>query len=98
MKRFENVDNALCREMENLDRKYGSGDVEMNMQDLEMIRLLYSSMVKGQTYYAMKEEEERDGRSYARRGRDAMGRYTSRDMDGYSGHYPEWMPPAYPRY
>lgn len=43
------------------------------------------------------------GRSY-RRGRDSMGRYTSRDMGGdysgdygYSGHYPEWMPP-YPRY
>ena len=46
-----------------------------------------------------------DGRMYSgrdrsyRRGRDDMGRYTSRDMyDGYSGHYPEWMPPMYPRY
>lgn len=37
------------------------------------------------------------GRSYAR-GRDSMGRYASRDMEGYSGHYPEWMPPYYGRY
>lgn len=113
MKRYENVDKALCHEMDKLDKKY-AGDVEMSMQDLEMIRLLLSSMVKSQTYYAMKEEEDwdgmggsgdgrmsrtMDGRSY-RRGRDAMGRYTSMDMGpvysgdyGYSGHYPEWMPP-----
>lgn len=46
--------------------------------------------------YGMRGEE--DGRSY-RRARDSMGRYTSRDMGpmdgGYSGHYPEWMPPYY---
>ena len=107
MKRYENVDKALCHEMDKLDKKY-AGDVEMSMQDLEMIRLLLSSMVKSQTYYAMKEESEwddtgsgdgrsyRDGRSYARR-RDSMGRFVSRGMDGYSGHYPEYMPP-YPRY
>lgn len=126
MKRYENIDEALCREMDKLDKKY-AGDIDMTLQDLEMIRLLFSSMVKSDTHYAMQEEREMDedmegsgrrgndgrmysgrggsGRSY-RRGRDAMGRYTSRDMggysgndgyDGYSGHYPEWMPP-YPRY
>lgn len=48
--------------------------------------------------YGMRGEE--DGRSY-RRARDSMGRFTSRDMGpmsgnyGYSGHYPEWMPPYY---
>ncbi len=47
----------------------------------------------GRSYYG----RGGSGRSYAR-GRDAMGRYTSRDMDGYSGHYPDWMPPMYPRY
>lgn len=47
----------------------------------------------GRSYYG----RSGSGRSYAR-GRDAMGRYTSRDMDGYSGHYPDWMPPMYPRY
>lgn len=108
MKRYENVDNALCNEMEKLDKKYAS-DIELSRQDLETIRLLYSSMVKAQTYHAMQDESELDddmdesgrrgddgrmysGRSY-RRNRDRMGRYTSRDMDGYSGRYPEWMPP-----
>ena len=124
MKRYENIDEALCREMDKLDKKY-AGDIDMTIQDLEMIRLLFSSMVKSDTHYAMQEEREMDedmegsgrrgndgrmysgrgsyGRSY-RRGRDSMGRYTSRDMGGdypgdygYSGHYPEWMPP-YPRY
>ena len=41
------------------------------------------------------------GRSYARRGRDSMGRFTSREMGpgGYSGYYSgeysgmPWMPP-----
>ena len=111
MKEYKNVDEALCREMDKLDKKY-AGNVDMTPQDLEMIRLLYSSMVKSQTYHAMQEEREwdeddmkpsgegrmsRGGRSY-RRGRDAMGRYVSRDMDGFSGHYPEWMPPYYPQY
>ena len=109
MKRYEHVDEALCREMDMLDKKY-AGDIEMSVQDLEKIRLLFSSMVKSETYYAMKEDREwdedetsRSGRSYygrgsmdrsGRRGRDSMGRYVSRDMD-YSGHYPEYMPPYY---
>ena len=96
MKRYEHVDEALCREMEKLDKKY-AGNVDMTMQDLEMIRLLYSSMVKSQTYHAMQEEREWEDKdasgSFYRRGRDSMGRYTSRDMmPGYSGHYPEWTP------
>ena len=103
MKHYENIDQALCREMEKLDKKY-AGDVEMSRADLETIRLLRSAMLKGQTIEAMEEEREwddmgsgngrsyRDGRSY-RRGRDAMGRYTSREMDEWSGHRPEWMPP-----
>lgn len=110
MKHFENIDEALCREMDKLDKKYAS-DVEMSMQDLEMIRLIFSSMVKSETYYAMQEDKEwdeddmsRSGRSSygrggmdrsGRRGRDSMGRFTSRDMGGYSGGYPEWMPPYY---
>ena len=107
MKRYENIDHALCRELEKLDKKY-AGDVEMSPQDLETIRLLYSAKLKAQTIEAMDEDrdwgdEDMEGsgkrmysdRSY-RRGRDAMGRYTSRDMmPGYSGHYPEWMPPYY---
>lgn len=111
MKHYENIDEALCREMDMLDKKYANGD-ELSIQDLEKIRLLFSSMVKGETYYAMKEESEWDedemshgGRDYSgrrgmirsgRRGRDSMGRYVSRDMmPDMSGHYPEYMPPYY---
>ena len=111
MKRYENIDETLCREMEKLDKKYANGG-ELDMQDLETIRLLFSSMVKADTHYAMQEEQEwdedemsRSGRSYygrggmdrsGRRGRDSMGRYVSRDMyPDMSGHYPEYMPPYY---
>ena len=110
MKHYENIDEALCREMDTLDKKYAS-DVEMSVQDLEKVRFLLSSMVKAETYYAMQEDREwdedetsRSGRSYygrggmdrsGRRGRDSMGRYVSRDMGGYSGGYPEYMPPYY---
>lgn len=128
MKRFDNIEETLCNELDKLDKKY-AGDTEMSAQDLETLRMLLSSVVKLDTHYAMKEESEMDeegmdgsgrrgsygriypGHSYAMRGeedgrsyrraRDAMGRFTSRDMgpeysgdDGYSGHYPmDWMPP-----
>lgn len=124
MKRYENVEHALCRELDKLDRKYGSSETDMTEKELETIRLLYSALMKAETLYQMQEDAEMSeedtegsgtGRSYRgensvrvgsgrsyRRGRDAMGRYTSRDMgpmypDGYSGHYPEWMPPYYGR-
>ena len=107
MKRYENIDKAICHELEKLDKKYAA-NVEMTTQDVELIRLLRSAYLKGQTITAMEEDREWDdadsdeGRSYRtvgrsyRRGRDAMGRYTSRDMiPEYSGHYPEWIPPYY---
>ena len=125
-KRYENLEEAMCRELELLDKKYGSASTEMSPQDVEKANKLYHTLKSAETYHAMKDAEEWDeeedesgegrsyrdgrGRSYAhdgrsyRRGRDAMGRYTSRDMgysgrydDGYSGHWPDWMPP-YPRY
>ena len=123
MKRFENLEKAMCKELDMLDKKYAGDMPEMSVQDVEKADVLFHAMKSAETYYAMKEagewEEEdmegsgrrgNDGRMYSgrdgmrsyRRGRDAMGRYTSRDMGGYyggeSGHYPEWMPPMYPRY
>lgn len=123
MKHYENLEQAMCRELEMLDKKYGSEQGEMSTQDVEKADILYHALKSAATYHAMKDAEDweeddmegsgerssRGGRSYYgrsgadrsyRRGRDNMGRYTSRDMmqDGYSGHYPEWMPPMYPRY
>ena len=104
MKRYENLEEVMCKELEKLDRKYATGEQdEMTVQDAEKVDLLYHALKSAATYYAMKEAEGgrsyRDGMdgSYAMR-RDARGRYVSRDMDGYSGHYPDWMPPMYPRY
>lgn len=105
MKRYENLEEAMCRELDKLNNKYTSNPGEMTTQDAEKADLLYHALKSAATYHAMKdaegwEEKEASGRSYARRGRDSMGRYTSRDMgysgrndDWYSGHYPEWMPP-----
>lgn len=109
MKRYENLEEAMCKELEKLDKKYGGEQAEMSVQDAEKADLLYHALKSAATYHAMKdaegwEEKDASGRSY-RRGRDSMGRYASRDMDhdysgtyGYSGHMPEWVPPMYPRY
>lgn len=112
MKHYENLEKAMCRELEMLDKKYGGETKEMNPQDVERADVLYHALKSAATYHAMKDADEwdeeesgarmRDGRSYARRGRDSMGRYTSREGrmsydDGYSGHYPDWMPPYYPQ-
>lgn len=103
MKHYENLEEAMCNELDKLDKKYGGNPAEMSVQDAEKADLLYHALKSAATYHAMKdadewEDKDASGRSY-RRGRDSMGRYVSRDMgrysgyDGYSGHYPEWMPP-----
>lgn len=107
MKRYENLEESMCRELEKLDKKYAGETAEMSVQDAQKIDMLYHALKSAATYHAMKdaegwEDKDASGRSY-RRGRDAMGRYTSRDMGpeyfgGHSGHYPEWMYPSYPRY
>lgn len=107
MKRYENLEDAMCRELEMLDKKYSGDTKEMSPQDIEHADVLYHALKSAETYYAMKEAEDMDeeesgtrGRSYARK-RDSMGRYTSgrymggysgRYDDGYSGHYPPMMP------
>ena len=95
MKRYENLEESMCRELEKLDKKYAGETAEMSVQDAQKIDMLYHALKSAATYYAMKdaegwEDKDASGRSY-RRGRDAMGRYTSRDMgrdgSGYSGEY-----------
>ena len=106
MKRYENLEEALCKELEMLNKKY-SGDVgEMSVQDVEKADKLYHALKSAATYHAMKDAEgwegrDASGRSY-RRGRDSMGRYTSygpgysgEGYPGWSGHYPDWMPGYY---
>ena len=97
-KRFENLEEAMQKELDKLNKKYGSDSTEMSVQDLEKADTIYHALKSAETYYAMKEAGGMEsGRSYGsydmppmsyRRGRDAMGRY-SRD-DGFSGHYPPY--------
>ena len=105
MNRYENLEQAMCKELDRLNKKYAADVPEMATQDVQKIDLLYHALKSAETYYAMKEASEwddgtgdREGRSY-RRGRDSMGRYTSRDMEyDRSGHYPPMMYPRYPSY
>jgi len=107
MKHYNHLEEAMCKELEKLDKKYATDVPEMSVQDVERADVLYHALKSAATYHAMKDADEWEedgrtgsGRSYARRGRDSMGRYTSRDMypEG-SGHYaPDWVPPMYPRY
>ena len=103
MDRYYNLEEAMCKELEKLDKKYGGEAGEMTPTDAERADMLYHALKSAETYHAMKDagewEEESgrsyrgnrggNGRSYAQR-RDSMGRYTSRDMDGMSGHYPPY--------
>ena len=97
MKHYKNLEEAMCHELEMLDKKYGGEAKEMAAQDVERADVLYHALKSAATYHAMKDAEEWDeedseesgaygrrggGRSGARR-RDSMGRYTSRDMMSY---------------
>ena len=101
-KRYENLEEALMKELDKVNKKMGSESAEMSVQDLDKIDKIYHALKSAETYYAMKEHGEAGGQSYNSygyhgsydappvsyaRGRDSMGRYTSRD-DGFSGRYP----------
>lgn len=96
-KRYEKLEEALCKELEKLDKKYSSDVGEMTVQDVDRADALFHALKSAETYYAMKGADSGDdmmesgrrsyGRSYAR-GRDSMGRYTSRDE--FPGHYPPY--------
>lgn len=104
MDKFENLEKAMCKELEALEHKIQGG--EMSVQDLDKVDKLAHAMKSLATYTAMKEAEEYEDGMSGRRGRAMNGRYVSRDggssyADGYSqgyseamhqsGHYP--MPP-----
>lgn len=114
MKHHENLEQAMCRELEMLDKKYASEQGEMSTADVEKADILYHALKSAATYYAMKDAEEwddddmsRGGRDFSgrrgmdrsyRRGRDSMGRYTSRDMDPGYSGHYPEWAPMYPRY
>lgn len=101
MKKYEILEQKMCKELETLEEKFRGG-AEMSMQDLEKIDKLYHALKSKATYDAMKEAEEGYGENgfsgySGMRGRNAYtGRYMSRDSgnsyaDGYSQGYSEAM-------
>lgn len=98
MKRHEDLDKAMCHELEKLNKKYADG-AEMSQQDVERADTLYHALKCAETYYAMMSHDEDDddeeghsyrggrGYSYARYRSPRTGRFISRD-DGWSGRYP----------
>ena len=107
MEKYKNLEEAMCRELDKMNKKYATETTDMTASDAERVDMLFHALKSAETYGAMKEASEMEsmemesgrrgggrssygpGSSYARR-RDSMGRFTSRDMDGYSGHYPPY--------
>lgn len=100
---YIHLEQKMCKELEALEEKYRSG-AEMSEGDLRRVDLLAHALKSLSTFKAMKEAEEMQyggnsynnsynnsymGNSYAR-GRDGMGRFTSRDMN------PDMRYPMYP--
>ena len=98
MKRYGNLEKAMCRELERLDKKYGGDVNEMSAQDLDRADALFHAMKSAETYYAMVGAEEDDETGSARhsgRYRDPhTGRYVYRE-DSRTGRYPGWNPMEY---
>lgn len=102
--RYENLDKALCKELEKLDKKY-TADVEMSETDLSRAKDIRKALYYGEVYNAMKEsgewEDEEseegysgEGRSYRRGGRSYRngGRGGSRGGGG-GGSYAQRRSP-----
>ena len=102
--KHEVLEEKMCHEVELLENKYKSAPGEMDINDLKKLDLLYHTLKSKATYDAMAEAKEygyEDGMSG--RGRNSMGRYTSRDSGwqyadrgGFSGHDPYWPYGGYP--
>jgi hypothetical protein len=110
VKRYENLEDALCKELEMLDKKYGGDTAEMTVQDVEKADKLYHALKSAETYHAMAEagmdedEESGDGRGYRGRSYGSYGRSYGgrsyarrRDMMGrFSGGYDDGYSGHYP--
>lgn len=83
---FENLTRKLYRELDKMDEKYAADQKELSMADIEVLdKITHTLKCLG----AVEESGmSRDGYS-TRRGRDSMGRYTSRDGES-RGYYPEY--------
>lgn len=103
-KRFENLEKAMCRELDALDSKCATG-AELSDKELERADKIMHYLKSGETYFSMKEanayDERYGGMSGARNRSYRTGRYISRDYpeERYSGHWSpmEYIDPYYDR-
>ena len=86
---FNNICEALHRELEMLDEKYANGS-QLNNQDLEHIDKMMHALKSIATYEAMKGDSEY---GYSRR-MSRAGRYS---RDGYDHPFNHGVPDGYER-
>lgn len=95
---YDNIKKQLCKELDKMDKRLEEGG-ELSMDDLRKYDLIMHAMKSGATWEAMEGQSYAyDGASY-RRGRDSMGRYTSRadqpQPDPMGGEFGYPFPPSY---
>lgn len=111
--RYHNLEKALCKELDKLEKKYAGDIAEMSSTDAEKANMLYHALKSAETYHAMKDASEEmggysgeyrggrsydGGNSYARGRSRTTGRYISRDGgEGSEGGYSGHYP-MYPDY
>jgi len=86
---YEMLTEKLHHELEKMDQKYSTPEKELSMSDIEILDKITHSL---KCLSAVESGGmSRDGYS-TRRGRDSMGRYTSRDggIEPGRGYYPEY--------
>jgi hypothetical protein len=95
MDRYDNLDKAMCKELQTLNDKYTGNGGEMSEQDVKKADMLYHALKSAETYYAMKDAGE-DMEDYSERG-GMMRRNSYRRGDGY-GSYARGRSPVTGRY
>ena len=102
---YDAICEKLHMEMQRMEDKYRNKDAQINSNDLDVIDRISHALKSMATYEAMESAQEGNsqrgsygGYSY-RRGRDSMGRFTSRDVEpGRAGNYYDEPPMEYRRY
>ena len=81
---YDGICEILNREMEKLDEKYSSGNIQLTDKDLADIDKMAHALKSIETYSAMKGSSEAYSYgSYARGRSRTTGRYMSRDGGSY---------------
>lgn len=101
MDKFEALEKAMCKELEELEQQVANGG-KMSTSDLDQIDKLVHAMKSLATYKAMKEAEEYEGEGFSgeggysgRRGRAANGRFVSREGGGSGNSYADGYSQGY---